>query len=84
VTNGKELTTGSIISNQTYGDMIKFNPHWHCIILVGGVGDKNNFYHILLFDIAELEKIIACLGKKNKPVFCEADVSYIFIFFFIT
>jgi len=27
------VKTGAIISHQTYGDMLRFNPHWHCIIL---------------------------------------------------
>jgi hypothetical protein len=63
--NGKELTTGSIISHQTYGDtcaehgrsMIRFNLHWHCIILEGGIDDKNDFYHIRLKDKAKLTEV---------------------------
>jgi hypothetical protein len=42
---GKNVTTGSIVSHQTYGDMARFNPHYHGIILEGGIDDNNDFYH---------------------------------------
>ncbi len=48
--NGKELATGSIISHQTYGDMLRFNPHFHSLILEGGINYKHNFYHIPVKD----------------------------------
>jgi hypothetical protein len=28
------------------GDMMKFNPHWHCIIMEGGLMDNNEFVSI--------------------------------------
>ena len=31
----KPLRTGLIVSHQTFGDMLRFNPHWLCIILEG-------------------------------------------------
>jgi hypothetical protein len=54
---GKDVITGSIVSHQTYGDMLRFNPHWHCIILEGGIDDKNDFYHVNIKDTAGLTQI---------------------------
>ena len=51
---GKNVTTGSIISHQTYGEMIRFNSHWHCIIMEGGIDKNNGFYHVKIKDITEL------------------------------
>lgn len=50
----KDITTGSIISHQTYGDLIRFNPHWHCLILEGGIDEANDFYHIRMKNITKL------------------------------
>ena len=51
---GKKIITGSIISCQSYGDMMRHNPHWHCIIMEGGLTDNNDFYHIPVKDIESL------------------------------
>jgi hypothetical protein len=50
----KSFKTGSIVSHQTYGDMMRFNPHWHCIIMEGGIDDNNEFYHIKIKDNTNL------------------------------
>lgn len=52
--SGKVLTTGTLISHQTYGDMLRFNPHWHCLILEGGLDEKNNFISVAVKDTANL------------------------------
>jgi hypothetical protein len=39
----KKVATGSIVSHQTYSDMLRFNPHWHCIIMEGGLTENNDF-----------------------------------------
>ncbi len=36
---GKEVITGTIVAHQTYGDILRFNPHWHCLILEGVIDD---------------------------------------------
>jgi hypothetical protein len=51
---GKKIITGSIISYQSYGDMMRHNPHWHCIIMEGGLTDNNDFYHIPVKDSESL------------------------------
>ena len=53
------VKTGAIISHQTYGDMLRFNPHWHCIILEGGIDEKDSFYHRIL------TRSLFCKSKYN-------------------
>jgi hypothetical protein len=44
-------------SNSGYFERLCFNPHWHCIILEGGIDDKNDFYHVNIKDTAGLTQI---------------------------
>ena len=55
--HGKKIITGSIISYQSYGDMMRHNPHWHCIIMEGGLTDNNDFYHIPVKDTVILTEV---------------------------
>jgi hypothetical protein len=48
---GKELDTGIVSAFQTYGDMLRFNPHWHCIVLDGGIDENGYFYHAPHLDL---------------------------------
>jgi hypothetical protein len=33
---GKKIDTGMVIAHQTFGDMLRWNPHFHAILLEGG------------------------------------------------
>jgi hypothetical protein len=61
--SGKDVITGSIVSHQTYGDMLRFNPHWHCQILEGGIDCKNDFYHVNILMVRLLQP--GCLSMEN-------------------
>jgi len=43
---GTELMTGIVIAHQTFGDMLRWNPHFHAIVLEGGFDDEGTFYYI--------------------------------------
>lgn len=66
----KNITTGTVISHQTYGDMLRFNPHWHCIILEGGLDENNNFIPVAIKDTANLteafRRAVVQLFVKNE------------------
>jgi SOS response regulatory protein OraA/RecX len=67
--SGKVLTTGIVVSFQTYGDMLRFHPHWHCIILEGGVNEER-FYHLSVGDTKPLcevfrQKVIRYFTRKG-------------------
>jgi hypothetical protein len=34
--------------------MLRFNPHWHCIILEGGIDEEGPFHHIPIKDTSQL------------------------------
>lgn len=36
VGGGRQLMSGMIVAHQTYGDVLRFNPHFHAIVLEGG------------------------------------------------
>jgi hypothetical protein len=43
---GRPLMTGMIVAHQTYGDMLRFNPHFDAIVLEGGFDDDGTFFYI--------------------------------------
>jgi len=43
---GKAIRTASVISFQTVGDFLRFNSHYHGIILEGGFDEEGNFAFI--------------------------------------
>ena len=44
------LKTGAIISYQSFGDLVRSNPHYHCIILEGGIDDEGCFHNLSIKD----------------------------------
>ena len=51
---GKETSTGMVISHQTFGDMLRWNPHFHCLVLEGGFDDEGNFVYIPSSDLKKM------------------------------
>ncbi|MQY56966.1 hypothetical protein GH140_02070, partial [bacterium] len=43
---GKEIKTAAVISFQTAGDFLRFNSHYHGIVLEGGFDEEGNFVFI--------------------------------------
>ncbi len=35
-----------MIAHQTFGDMLRWNPHFHAIVLEGGFDDEGTFYYV--------------------------------------
>ena len=54
--NKTAVNTGAVISYQSYGDMMRWNPHFHCLVLEGGIDKKGSFYHLPLKDTSQLAK----------------------------
>ncbi len=51
---GKEIKTGMVIAHQTFGDMLRFNPHFHCLVLEGGFDNEGNFVYIPFSDLKKM------------------------------
>ena len=45
---GKTIQTGMVIAHQIFGYMLRWNSHFHCIVLDGGF-DEDMFYLYSLF-----------------------------------
>lgn len=43
---GRMLLTGLIVAHQTFGDMLRWNPHFHAIVLEGGFDNHGRFFYI--------------------------------------
>ncbi|MEM6411840.1 MAG: transposase, partial [Pseudomonadota bacterium] len=38
--------TGTVIAHQTFGDMLRWNPHFHAIVLEDGFDEEGTFFYI--------------------------------------
>ncbi|POQ99803.1 hypothetical protein AU468_10005 [Alkalispirochaeta sphaeroplastigenens] len=43
---GRPLLTGMVIAHQSFGDQLRWNPHFHTIVLEGGFDDEGTFFCI--------------------------------------
>jgi hypothetical protein len=43
---GRPVLTGMVIAHQSFGDQLRFNPHFHAIVLEGGFDDEGTFFFI--------------------------------------
>jgi hypothetical protein len=51
------LKTASVVSYQSFGDLLRFNPHYHCLVLEGGIDETGSFHHIPIKDTASLTEV---------------------------
>ena len=50
----KSITTGCTLCYQSYGDLLRFNSHFHGVFLEGGFDKDGNFIFIPIHDTAKL------------------------------
>ena len=43
---GKKIRTGIVLSFQSFGEFLRFNPHFHSLNLEGNFDEHGNFIHI--------------------------------------
>ena len=43
---GRPLLTGIVNAHQTFGDVLRWNPHFHAIVLEGGFDEEGTFFYI--------------------------------------
>jgi len=48
---------GAVVSYQSFGDLMRWNPHFHCIVLEGGIQEAGAFHHIPIKDTAKLTEV---------------------------
>jgi hypothetical protein len=67
----KEISTGMVIAHQTFGDMLRWNPHFHTIVLEGGFDKVGNFVYI---PFSGLQKMTECFRRKVIILFLKNDL----------
>jgi len=63
---GKSITTAAVIAYQPFGDALRFNPHFHALILEGGFDSTGQFYHLPIHDTGRLAE---CLRQRTIGLF---------------
>ena len=59
---GKHIQAAAILSYQSFGDMIRANPHYHGIILEGGFDEEGNFVYL---PISDTQKMTELCGRSR-------------------
>jgi hypothetical protein len=51
------IKTGVVVSYQSFGDLMRWNPHYHCLVLEGGIDERSSFHHIPIKDTSPLTEV---------------------------
>jgi hypothetical protein len=65
---GIEIDTGMVIAHQTFGDMLRWNPHFHAILLEGGFDEDGTFVYL---PFSGLEKMTEYFRRTVLRFFSE-------------
>ncbi|MBN2442240.1 MAG: transposase [Spirochaetales bacterium] len=67
---GRQITTGLVLSHQTFGDFARPNPHWHGLLLEGGFDDTGNFIYLPISSTKQMAELfrrkMIWYFEKNK------------------
>jgi len=55
----KTIQTGMGIAHQSFDDMLRWNPHFHCIVLDGGFDEGMDFIYIPFSDLKKKTEFFA-------------------------
>jgi hypothetical protein len=61
----RPVRTATVLAYQTSGEFLRWNPHFHCLVLEGGFDDRGKFVHIPLGDI-----------QRMSCSFCSAETAW--------
>jgi len=53
---GKEIESAAVLVFQSAGDFVRFNPHYHGIVLEGGFDEQGRFIHVPLGDLSRMSE----------------------------
>jgi hypothetical protein len=54
---GREIQSGAVLVYQSFGDMMRFNSHWHGIVLEGGFDSEGNFSFIPIHSLNSMTEV---------------------------
>ncbi len=61
---GKNIRTGIVLAYQSFGDFLRFNPHFHSLILEGGFDEDDNFIFIPITNLVKMKELLRRLVIK--------------------
>jgi len=53
---GWKICTGIVLAFQSFGDFLRYNPHFHSLILEGGFDEHGNFIYIPIRGLSEMKE----------------------------
>jgi hypothetical protein len=68
---GKPITTAAVVAYQPFGDSLRFNPHFHALILEGGFDSGGQFYYLPISDTTSMAE---CLRRRSIALFLKLDL----------
>jgi hypothetical protein len=68
---GQKILSGGCLVYQSFGDMMRFNSHWHGIILEGGFDSQGNFVFI---PIHSMDKMTECFRRRVIRFFLDREL----------
>jgi hypothetical protein len=66
-----KIKTGVVVSYQSYGDLMRWNPHYHCLVLEGGIDEAGSFHHIPIKDTSPLTEVFR---RRVLKLFVDLDL----------
>jgi hypothetical protein len=60
-----------VIADQTFGDMLRWNPHFHVIVLEGGFDDEGTFFYI---PFASLRLMVEVFQRRVVKLLVEREI----------
>ena len=55
---GRPIRTAAVLAYQSFGDLLRNNPHYHAIVLEGGFDEAGQFVFIPLSDLARMTQYL--------------------------
>ena len=52
----RPITSGMVLSYQSSGEFLRWNPHYHCLVLEGGFDETGRFVHITFGNIERMSE----------------------------
>ena len=61
---GKSIQTGAIMAYESAGDFLRWNSHWHAIVLEGGFTEEGCFVYLPVSDTTKMSELFRRLVIK--------------------
>ena len=70
---GRKIVSGASLVYQSFGDMMRFNSHWHGIILEGGFDTDG---HFVVIPIHAIGKMTECFRRRVIRFFLGRELKH--------